>query len=359
MRVSRMVRCVKIVAISGFLLIAILVISLREPTLLADSPPPKAKHESYTETIKPKEADDEPVKFDMVAIPGGTFEMGSPDTEKGRNSDEGPVHAVTIRPFWLGKCEVTWDEFNMYLQEAGVEDREDNNRRLKDDADAITGPTPTYVDKYYDHGRSGFPALCMTHHCAMEYCRWLSKKTGKIYRLPTEAEWEYAARAGTKTAYFFGDDPAKLDEYAWYADNSPDKLHAIGTTHKVGTKKPNPWGLYDIYGNAMEWCLDHYDKDWYKKSAADKPALWPVNPPTDRRFSHVTRGGSWRDKAPELRSADRRPSDRSWLKHDPQIPQSIWWLTKMDVVGFRVARAVDEQENLKGLRSKVTLDSDY
>jgi formylglycine-generating enzyme required for sulfatase activity len=354
-----MPRRLKVAAAVLFLAGGILAISLPKPAVQADSPPAKAKHETYTETVKPKEADDEPVKFDMVAIPGGTFDMGSPNAEKGHNPDESPVHAVTIRPFWMGKCEVTWDEFNMFLQEVGVEDREENNRRLKADADALTGPTPTYVDKYYDHGRSGFPALCMSQHCAMEYCRWLSKKTGKIYRLPTEAEWEYAARAGTKTAYFFGDDPAKLGDYAWYADNSQDQNHAIGTTHKVGTKKPNPWGLYDMYGNVMEWCLDHYDKDWYKKTSAQNPALWPVNPPTDRRFSHVTRGGSWRDKPPELRSAARRGSDRSWLKHDPQIPQSIWWLTKMDVVGFRVARPVEEQENLKGIRSKVTLDSDY
>src|SRR5205807_2049162 len=100
---------------------------------------------------------------------------------------------------------------------------------------------------------------------------------------------------------------------------------------------------HDMYGNVLEWCVDHYDKDYYKKSASE----WPVNLPTDRRFSHVTRGGSWGDKPTELRSAARRPSDKSWLKHDPQIPQSIWWLTKIDVVGFRVARAVEEQENLK------------
>ena len=138
-----MPRRLKVAVAVLFLGGGILALCLPKPTVQADSPPAKTKHENYTETVKPKDADDEMVKFDMVAIPGGTFEMGSPDSEKGHNPDESPVHAVTIRPFWMGKCEVTWDEFNMYLQEVGVEDREENNRRLKADADAVTGPTPT------------------------------------------------------------------------------------------------------------------------------------------------------------------------------------------------------------------------
>ncbi len=126
---------------------------------------------------------------------------------------------------------------------------------------------------------------------------------------------------------------------------------------RCGTKKPNPWGLYDMYGNILEWCLDHYKPDYYGTFALDKPALSPVLTPTDTRFSHVARGGSWATKAEQCRSATRRGSDKSWIKSDPQRPQSIWWLTKTDYIGFRIVRAVTEQDNLKGLRSKVTRQS--
>ena len=135
----------------------------------------------------------------------------------------------------------------------------------------MTRPTPPYADETFGFGRNGQPVICITHHAAMEYCRWLSAKTGKIYRLPTEAEWEYACRAGTKTAYFWGDDPAKLDEYAWDVNNAEKPM-------KVGKKKPNPWGLYDMHGNVAEWCLDHYVADAYKPFPTDKPTPGPGHP---------------------------------------------------------------------------------
>jgi formylglycine-generating enzyme required for sulfatase activity len=302
-------------------------------------------HQAYTEKIP-----DSDVRFDMVPIPAGTFLMGSPTTEKGRKADEGPQHPVTLHPFWMGKYEVTWDEFDLFwkTRPGGKDDVEPANPK---NADAITRPTPPYADPTFDHGREKHPVLCITHHAAMQYCRWLSLKTGKVYRLPTEAEWEYAARAGTKTAYFFGDDPAKLGDYAWFSGNTDDH------PKQIGLKKPNPWGLYDIYGNVAEWCLDHYQKDFYAILSLDKPTLGPVLIPTEKRFSHVARGGSWVDEAPLLRSASRRGSDKSWIQLDPQRPQSIWWLTSADFVGFRVVRAVEEQENLRGLRSLVTRQS--
>ncbi|MGE3807398.1 MAG: formylglycine-generating enzyme family protein [Gemmataceae bacterium] len=303
------------------------------------------KHESYVEKLP-----DSKVNFEMIAIPGGTYMMGSPTSEKGRNPDEGPQHPITVKPIWMGKCEVSWDEFDLYWQDARAKREKMPPKNLKDDA--VTGPTPAYVDETYGHGREGHPVLCMTHHCAMDYCRWLSAKTGKEYRLPTEAEWEWACRAGTTTPYFFGDDPAKLGEYAWYVKNSED------FTHKLASKKPNPWGLYDMYGNVYEWCIDHYEKDGYAKFPLDKPTLQPVVLPTAKRFSHVARGGSWADEPAQCRSASRVGSTTEWIKHDPQRPQSIWWLTKWDVVGFRVVRAVEEQPNLKGLRSKITKESD-
>jgi formylglycine-generating enzyme required for sulfatase activity len=318
------------------------------------------KHQAYTETIKGDdngEAKGFEAKFDMVPIPGGTFLMGSPATEKDRKPDEGPQHLVTLRPFWMGKTEVTWDEYEIFQKEMGVNAPEQNDKRLQMNADAITGPTPPYVDQYYGHGAGKHPALCMTQHGACEYCRWLSKRTGKLYRLATEAEWEYAARAGTTTAYFFGDDPKELAQYAWYIKNAAPKEDEEPKTHEVATRKPNPWGLYDIYGNVMEWCLDQYDKDLYKMMPKDKPALGPVLMPTEHRFSHVARGGCWHDEAPILRSAARVGSDPNWIKFDPQRPQSIWWLTQWDYVGFRIVRAVEEQENLKNFRSKVIRQS--
>lgn len=305
----------------------------------------KKTHKNYTQKIPGSD-----VSFDMVAIPGGIYMMGSPPDEKGRDKDEGPQHPVTVRPFWIGKCEVRWDEYDQYwIKRPGAEKKPKTSADVK--ADAVTRPTKPYADETFGHGRRDHPVLCITHHAAMEYCRWLSAKTGKIYRLPTEAEWEWAARAGTTTPYFFGSDPKKLGEYGWYFDNGDE------TTHKVGSKKPSPWGLYDIYGNVSEWCLDHYEPDYYKKFSLTKPTVRPVLPPTDRRYSHVVRGGSWLDSPKDCRSAARQGSSADWLKRDPQNPKSIWWMTDADYVGFRVVCPVEEQANLKGLKSKVTKES--
>jgi formylglycine-generating enzyme required for sulfatase activity len=310
------------------------------------------KHKGYSETIPGSE-----VKFDMVPIPGGVYMMGSPADEKGRSKDEGPQHPVKIRPFWMGKCEVSWDEYDLWREDkdAVIGEGKRRPKKLKDEkipADAITRPTPPYADPTFGLGSEGFPAICMTQHAAMEYCRWLSHKTKKVYRLPTEAEWEWAARAGSKTTYFFGDDPAKLGDYAWYAENSEE------VTHEVGKKKPNPWGLHDILGNVSEWCLDHYDANYYAKFPVDKLSLCPVLLPSDKRFPHTVRGGSWKEKAERARCAARRESKLEWMKQDPNRPRSIWWLTDAQFVGFRVVRAVEEQDNLKNLRSKVTRQSD-
>ena len=338
-------------------LFQLLVTSLAAPAFFALLPasaqPPKklpeieaATHKTYTETVP-----DTKVSFEMVAIPGGTFLMGSPESEKGRSDDEGPQHPVKVRPFWMGKMEVAWDEYDLYWRKNPNAKKAEPKTEQDKAADAVTRPTKPYADETFGHGREGNPVLCITHHAAMEYCRWLSAKTGKVYRLPTEAEWEYACRAGTKTAYFFGDDPKQLGDYAWFDDNNEDH------THPVGKKKPNPWGLYDMYGNVMEWCLDHYKKDFYAQSPPDKVSLSPVLMPDEKRYSYVVRGGSWADSPPQCRSAARRGSNKEWLKRDPQQPQSIWWMTDADFVGFRVVCPVEEQENLKGLKSKVTRES--
>ena len=323
------------------MLIGPLVASADEPPVSPDSMKP------YTESVTGFD-----VKFDLVPIPGGTFEMGSPEGEAKRGDDEGPRHAVKIEPFWMGKFEVTWDEFDLFAYSLDIKKKErekadlSKQSELEKQADAVTRSTKPYADMTFGYGRDGQPAICMTHHAAMEYCRWLSAKTGKIYRLPTEAEWEYACRAGTTTAYFWGDDAGPLDEYAWDVNNAEKPM-------PVGKKKPNPWGLYDIHGNVAEWCIDHYKADAYKIFAATNPAVQPVVLPDAKEYPYVVRGGSWDDDAEKLRSAARHPSDLEWSVQDPQRPQSIWWHTDARFVGFRVVRPLTEQANLKGFKSPI------
>jgi formylglycine-generating enzyme required for sulfatase activity len=335
---------------AGLAVVAACLIELL-PTAAAPSPPDvvpsieRPTHDDYVETIPGSE-----VRFHMLAIPGGHFRMGSPAGETSRSDDEGPQHLVRVRPFWMGKCEVTWDEYNRYrLREGRFASNQENEDARAMDADAITRPTQPYPDEYQGFGHEGYPVIGVSHHAAMEYCRWLSKQTGRAYRLPTEAEWEWACRAGTQTAYSFGDDPKPLGNYAWYANNSDEQ------THPVGRKKPNRWGLHDIYGNVAEWCLDHYQKDFYAGFPAARLTIGPVKRPTADRFPHVARGGSWADPAAHCRSAARCASDKSWNKVDPH--GSIWWVWNADFVGFRVVRAVEEQDDLKGIRSQVTRQS--
>jgi formylglycine-generating enzyme required for sulfatase activity len=301
----------------------------------------------YTETIPGTE-----ISFEMVPIPGGTFTMGSPEDEPDRMEHEGPQHPVEIAPFWMGKHEVTWDEYDEFAfsfdlrrkEREGVKDEDQTASELA--GDAITRPTPPYADETFGLGREGQPVICITWHSAMEYCRWLSAKTGDTYRLPTEAEWEYACRAGSTTAYHFGDDPAMLEEYDWYFENCEGP-------QTVGTLKPNAWGLYDMHGNVAEWVLDHYVEDLYSRRAQDAPTVRPVVVPDEFEYPYVARGGSWDFDAYDCRSASRHVSDPDWSVQDPQRPQSIWWHTDATFVGFRIVRAFDEQPELVELRSKI------
>ena len=274
------------------------------------------------------------VTYVMVPIPGGEFTMGSPENEQGRKPDEGPQHKVKISPFWMEQHEVTWNEYELFM----YPDEEKRTRAtVQSDssgdklADAVTHPSKPYVEMSFGMGKDGFPAISMTQHAANKYCQWLSAKTGHFYRLPTEAEWEYACRAGTTTTYFFGDDASKLSDYAWYEQNSDFKYQ------KVGRKKPNPWGLYDMYGNVVEWVLDQYAPDYYKQCAAMSPAVDPWNKAT-QPYPHSVRGGSWDDEAGLCRSAARRGSDRAWKMQDPQLPKSIWYFSDAQWVGFRIIR---------------------
>jgi formylglycine-generating enzyme required for sulfatase activity len=428
---------------------------IHDKIIAAGNPDSQAGMNSYTETIPGTQ-----VKFDMIPIPGGTYMMGSPDSEPGRKADEGPQHKVTVSPFWMEKCEVTWNEFELFMYPG-----EKKAGEASDAADAVTHPTKPYVEMSFGMGKEGFPAISMTQHAANTYCKWLSAKTGHYYRLPTEAEWEYACRAGTTTAYSFGDDVSKLGEYAWFTNNSdvsmtvlpedlrklddlanklkkpadpvsqfvagklsPETVKLLGDYsggdnpalrvllsqdldkiihadssiydekrfagiklssdtssqltqklepadvtrlnrsllqaaypedisvspndarnqyHKIGLKKPNPWGLYDMHGNVAEWTLDQY--------VADDYATFPASGVTDpwvkatKPYPHSVRGGSWTDYADMLRSAARLGSDRSWKVQDPQVPKSIWYLTDAQFLGFRIVRPlkVPSAEELK------------
>ncbi|MGA0374031.1 MAG: formylglycine-generating enzyme family protein [Flavobacteriaceae bacterium] len=273
-------------------------------------------------------------KVQMVYIPGGTFSMGSPKSQQGHFGDEGPQHQVEIAPFWMGKFEITWDLYELFVAR-DIDSKRSQQLEGKEvyiDVDAVTGATQPYTEMSFGMGVEGYPAICMTQLAAAKFCEWLSAMTGNFYRLPTEAEWEYACRAGTKTAYSFGDDPADLDIYAWHEGNSG------GAYHKVGQKKPNPWGLYDMHGNVSEWTLDQYVPTLYKQRKR-KIVNNPLQKPT-KTYPRVVRGGSWSDKAARLRSATRRPSSKKWKKRDPQIPKSLWWHTDAPFVGFRVVRPI-------------------
>ena len=288
-----------------------------------------ADMKTYTNTI-PGTA----VTYQMVALPAGEYTMGSPESEKNRQKDEGPPHKVKVPPFWIGQFEVTWDQYLLFMYS---DDEKKQREAHKSDpaidavSDAVTRPSKPYVDMSFGMGKSGFPAIAMTHHAANKFCHWLSAKTGHFYRLPTEAEWEYACRAGTTTAYHFGDDPAQLTNHAWFFDNSNSKYQ------KVGKKLPNPWGLYDMHGNVLEWVLDQYDPNYYSTSAAQSAATPPWNKAT-QPYPHSARGGSWDDDPQQLRSAARRGSERAWKATDPQLPKSIWYLSDATWIGFRLVR---------------------
>lgn len=272
-------------------------------------------------------------EYNMVAIKGGGFWMGSPDDELHRQKNEGPRTKVQVDPFWIGKCEVTWDEYEPFM--VTQVDRQKNGSRIDYDPqshtmiDAVSQPTKPYMEMSFGMGQKGYPAISMTQHAANKYCQWLSAQTGHFYRLPTEAEWEYACRAGTTTAYSFGDDAAKIGDYAWYYENSNEKYQ------KVGLKKPNPWGLHDMHGNVMEWTADRFVPDYLAQvqESATNPYIKP-----EKLYPRTVRGGGWDDDPEQLRSALRRGSNVVWKQQDPQLPKSIWYHTDAQWLGFRIVR---------------------
>lgn len=264
--------------------------------------------------------------FKMVPIQGGKFLMGNPAVKSSKElNDETPSKEITLSPFWMGVFEVTRDEFDVYLKD---ESTSQNNM-----VDAITRPSPQYVDLTWGMGKEGgFPANSMSQFAALMYCKWLYQKTKIFYRLPTEAEWEYACKAGTTTRYYWGNDSTQLDKYAWFVKNSKNKYHP------VGQKLPNPWGLYDMLGNVAEWTLDHYYQDAYTNYQSTDPMVAP----NTIKYPKALRGGSYEDNAINLSSTKRIHSDPIWNRRDPQIPKSKWWLTEAKQVGFRLVRPYNQ-----------------
>ena len=217
------------------------------------------------------------VKLELVLIPAGEFLMGSPDSEKDGASDEKSQHKVRItKPFYLGKCLVTQEQW-----------------------EAVMGSNPSKFKGPKN------PVETVSWDDCQKFLGKLNAKSaagGGTFQLPTEAQWEYACRAGSKTRYSFGDDKTRLGDYAWYGKNSHKP-------HPVGEKKPNAWGLYDVHGNVWEWCQDRYDGGYYAKSPMDDPTG-----PTGGS-SRVIRGGGWLNPAGRCRSAYRygnRPGYRSY-----------------------------------------------
>lgn len=319
-------------------------------------PTTKAIHEKITKTPASSAGDmkaytekailADNVTYDLIPVPAGEFTIGSPATEKSRNDDEGPQRKVKIEPFWIGKLEITWDLYRPFMENGKSRNKNGSLNRDSNLAtpeapeilngeslnDTITQPTPPYVPMHFEMGEGyskNYPAVGMTHHAASKFCEWLSEQTGHFYRLPTEAEWEYACRAGTTTAYSFGDDPAQLGEYAWYAENSEYQYQ------KVGTKKPNPWGLHDMHGNVGEHVLDQYLPDAYSKLKDGETGTFV---PAPNRYPTSVRGGTWESDPALLRSAARLGSAPAWKVIDPQVPKSIWYFTNAPFLGFRIVR---------------------
>ena len=277
------------------------------------------------------------VDYEMVPIKGGTFVMGSPTNEAGRSDDEGPQRKVKISPFWMGKYELTWNEYHKFMYYQKKKAEEDSEDWWLEE---VATPTKPYVNMDFGMGTGTHPAICMTHHAANKYCQWLSAKTGHFYRLPTEAEWEYAARAGTTTAYSWGDvsDEGTLNAKTWNQNNVFDPITFETRYREVGKLKPNPWGLYDIHGNVAEWTLDGYAPYKASKEVLVNPWVKGTKP-----YPHVSRGGSFHVQMPlsKLRSAARIFSTPDWKQQDPQLPKSIWYLTDATFQGMRLVRPLE------------------
>ena len=266
------------------------------------------------------------VALTFVRLPGGTFLMGSPPEEPGRRDDEGPQREVTVAAFYMAAHELIYDAWAIFRSRD--RDSEAAAPEVEFDPDIVARPSPPYEDPAHGMGTAGHPAVGMTQWGALQFARWLSEKTGSFYRLPTEAEWEYACRAGSTEP--FGMPQDSLSVYAWYSANSDEAYHP------VGTRRPNAWGIHDLLGNVAEWTLDEYQADFYETM----PEADPWSMPT-RLHPRTVRGGAFDDDVAALRCGVRLRSSSEWKRRDPQIPKSMWWNTDSPFLGFRLVRPVD------------------
>jgi formylglycine-generating enzyme required for sulfatase activity len=222
------------------------------------------------------------VTLELVKIPAGQFRMGAPDQEAGRSDDEGPQHEVKVPSFWMGKYPVTQAQWKAVAALPKID------RDLDADPSNFKGDDRPVEQVSWDE--------------AIEFCQRLSKQTGREYRLPSEAEWEYACRAGTTTPFHFGEtittDLVNYDGSRTYG-SGPKGTYRKQTT-EVGNFSPNAFGLYDMHGNVWEWCLDHWHKNY--GGAPTDGSAWTTG---GENQSRLLRGGSWRSNPQHCRSADR------------------------------------------------------
>lgn len=308
---------------------------------------------NFTETVPGTGA-----SIKMIAVPGGQFTIGSSPKEPFHKDDEGPQKNLKISRFFMSETEITWNQFWAFYNETMSEGRTPpekvyaNNSRP--DVDAVSGPTPPFGFPDQGWGMGERPAITMTHYAAETFCQWLSLKTGKKYRLPTEAEWEYAARGGTNTPYFFEGNPRKYSESGFW-----NKLFGIdtamiaryivykedsdGKTQEPSAVAPNPFGLKNMLGNVLEYCSDRYQSDAYsrlKDGEAD-----PKGPSEGDEY--VVRGGSYDSDAADVRCSSRGHTNHdAWLTTDPQNPKSIWWYSDIKGIGFRIVCEVPDELNM-------------
>jgi formylglycine-generating enzyme required for sulfatase activity len=226
----------------------------------------------------------------------------SPEDEEGRSFDEKQHEVEITQPFYMGVYAVTRGQFRQFVQDEKYHGGKKYQTKAEKDGSSSTWENPSFMQED-DH-----PVVYVSWHDTDAFCKWLSEKEGKKYRLPMEAEWEYSCRAGTTTRYAFGDEHAQLEDYAWYSKNSG------GETHPVGEKKANAWGLYDMHGNVCQWCQDYHDPDYYKHSPRQDPQ-GPEARGSDAEHD-VIRGGSCNYGRDYCRSASRHylvPADRRYV----------------------------------------------